>query len=69
MNAVMVMIVPYCMLHFHKPMPEAAAAILGGTVLGIIALRTRCVLGGVLIHFGIAATMDALAILQTGGFR
>lgn len=63
-NAIFVMVVPYCMLHFHKPMLEATAAIGAGLILGILAYRTRSIIGGVLIHFAVAMTMDVLAIAQ-----
>jgi membrane protease YdiL (CAAX protease family) len=69
LNAVFVMVVPYCMLHFHKPLPEATGAIGAGLLLGILALKTRSIFGGVLIHWAVAITMDVLAILQSGGFR
>ncbi len=68
-NAVFVMVVPYCMLHFHKPLPEAAGAIGAGVILGLLALRTGSILGGVLIHWAVAITMDVFAILGSGGFR
>ena len=32
--AIFVMVVPYCMIHFGKPMPETLGAIIAGTVLG-----------------------------------
>ena len=67
-NAILVMIVPYCMLHFHKPMLEAIAAVGAGLILGTLAYRTRCVLGGVLIHWAVAVTMDLLAVRGHGGF-
>jgi membrane protease YdiL (CAAX protease family) len=68
-SAVVVMTVPYCMLHFHKPMLESLGAIFAGLILGVVALRTRSVLGGVIIHWAVAITMDVMAIIQTGGFR
>lgn len=68
-NAVFVMVVPYCMIHFHKPGLEAIASIGAGVILGVLAYRTRSIFGGVLIHFAVAVTMDVLAILGTGGFR
>ncbi|MEW6282966.1 MAG: CPBP family intramembrane glutamic endopeptidase, partial [Candidatus Eremiobacterota bacterium] len=60
--SVLVAAVPYCMIHFGKPMPETLAAILGALVLGILALRTRSIYGGVVVHQLIALTMDALAL-------
>jgi len=61
-NAVFVMIVPYCMIHYGKPLPETLGAIGAGLILGTLALRTRSIWGGVLIHIGVAVTMDVLAL-------
>ena len=61
-NAIFVMIVPYCMIHYGKPLPETLGAIGAGLILGTLAMRTRSLWGGVLIHIGVAATMDILAL-------
>jgi uncharacterized protein len=61
-NAIFVMIIPYCMIHYGKPMPETFGAILAGLLLGTLAMRTRSIWGGVLIHIGVATTMDVLAL-------
>lgn len=61
-NAIFVMIVPYCMIHYGKPLPETLGAIGAGLILGTLALRTRSIWGGVLIHIGVATTMDVLAL-------
>jgi len=61
-NAIFVMIVPYCMIHYGKPMPETLGAIGAGLILGTLAMRTRSIWGGVLIHVGVAITMDVLAL-------
>ena len=61
-KAIFVMIVPYCMIHYGKPLPETMGAILAGVVLGTLAMRTRSIWGGVLIHVGVAVTMDVLAL-------
>jgi membrane protease YdiL (CAAX protease family) len=61
-NAIFVMIVPYCMIHYGKPMPETFGAIGAGIILGTLAMRTRSIWGGVLIHIGVATTMDMLAL-------
>ena len=68
-NAIFVMVVPYCMLHFFKPFPETMGAVGAGVALGIIALRTRSIFGGVLIHWSVAITMDVMAIQASGGFQ
>jgi membrane protease YdiL (CAAX protease family) len=60
--AIYVMLIPYCMIHFGKPMSETFGAIIAGMVLGTLALRTRSIWGGVLIHVGVALTMDLLAL-------
>ena len=54
--------VPYCMIHYHKPPGEAFAAIIAGAVLGEVAYRTRSIAGGVIVHIGVAATMELLAL-------
>ncbi|HWU87422.1 MAG TPA: type II CAAX endopeptidase family protein [Kofleriaceae bacterium] len=61
-NSIFVMIVPYCMIHYGKPMPETFGAIFAGLILGTLAMRTRSIWGGVLIHIGVATTMDVLAL-------
>ncbi len=61
-NAIFVMIVPYCMIHFQKPMPETLGAIGAGLILGTLAMRTKSIWGGVCIHIGVAMTMDVLAL-------
>jgi membrane protease YdiL (CAAX protease family) len=61
-NAVFVMLVPYCMIHFGKPLPETLGAIGAGLILGTLAMRTKSIWGGVLIHLGVAMTMDLLAL-------
>jgi len=63
-GAIFVMVVPYCMIHYPKPLPETLGAILAGIALGTLAMRTRSIWGGVLIHVGVALTMDWLAVAQ-----
>lgn len=58
--------VPYGIIHFDKPFPEAMAAVLAGAVLGFLALRTRTILGGVIVHSYVGATMDMLALWRKG---
>jgi uncharacterized protein len=61
-HAIWVMIVPYCMIHYGKPMSETLGAIVAGLILGTLALRTRSIWCGVLIHISVAVTMDLLAL-------
>lgn len=66
-NAIFIMIVPYMMIHFPKPWLEASGAIFFGLFLGVLALHTRSIWGGVLVHISIALSMDIAALLQTKG--
>ncbi|MBL8784474.1 MAG: CPBP family intramembrane metalloprotease [Deltaproteobacteria bacterium] len=59
---VVAMVMPYVMIHFSKPLYEAVGAIVAGTVLGLVSLRTGSIAGGVFIHIGVAWTMDAAAL-------
>jgi len=61
-KAIFAMVVPYCMIHFEKPLPECIGAIFAGTVLGTLAMRTKSIWGGVVIHITVACTMDTLAV-------
>jgi len=63
-SAIFLMIVPYCMIHYGKPMPETLGAIGAGIILGTLAMRTRSIWGGVLIHIAVAWTMDYLALSE-----
>ncbi len=60
--AIPVMCVPYCMIHYHKPMPEALGAIGAGLALGWMALRTRSIFGGWMLHCAVAVMMDTLSL-------
>ena len=64
--AVPIMTVPYTMIHFSKPMPEATAAIVAGLVLGFLALRSRSFVPGIALHVGVAVTMDLLVLARLG---
>ncbi|MBL0172759.1 MAG: CPBP family intramembrane metalloprotease [Gemmatimonadaceae bacterium] len=62
--AVGVSVLPYCLIHAHKPLPEAFGSIVAGYVLGVLALRTRSIGGGVVVHCAVAFGMDTLALLR-----
>lgn len=64
--AIFFMAVPYSMIHFGKPVLETFGAIIAGTALGTLALRTRSIYGGVIVHMTIAWSMDICALLQKG---
>jgi len=66
-HAIFAMVVPYCMIHFGKPGLETGAAIFAGVVLGTLAMKTRSIWSGFLIHVSVAITMDVASLLQRGG--
>jgi hypothetical protein len=63
-SAILPMAAVYCFLHFGKPAGEAISSIFGGYVLGVIAYETRSVWGGIIVHLGIAWTMEVIGFLH-----
>ena len=60
--SVFVMAVPYCMIHFAKPLPETLGAIAAGVILGFMSLKTRSIWMGAALHIAVAWSMDLAAI-------
>ena len=60
--SIFVMTVPYCMIHFGKPLPETFAAIAAGVILGFMSLKTRSIWLGAALHICVAVSMDSLAL-------
>ncbi|MCA9603842.1 MAG: CPBP family intramembrane metalloprotease, partial [Myxococcales bacterium] len=67
-HAIAVAALPYGVIHFAKPFPEAMGAVAAGAVLGLLALRTRSIAGGTILHSVVAASMDLLALYHKGAF-
>ncbi|MGO9111753.1 MAG: CPBP family intramembrane glutamic endopeptidase [Thermoguttaceae bacterium] len=64
--AIFVMTVPYCMIHFGKPMAETFGAIGAGVILGFMSLKTRSIWFGACLHVAVAMTMDFLSLWHKG---
>ncbi|MBK9769112.1 MAG: CPBP family intramembrane metalloprotease [Chloracidobacterium sp.] len=64
--SILVMTVPYCMIHFQKPMPEAFAAIFAGIFLGWISYKNGTIWLGLVLHCTVAFSMDILALYAKG---
>ena len=64
--SIFVMTVPYCMIHYGKPMPETFSAIGAGIVLGVMSLKTRSIWLGAVLHVAVALSMDLLALWHKG---
>ncbi|MGB8190630.1 MAG: CPBP family glutamic-type intramembrane protease [Chitinophagaceae bacterium] len=61
-DAVLPMAVFYCVIHFGKPLPECISSYFGGLLLGVLVYKTQTIIGGLIVHLGIAWLMEA------GGF-
>jgi len=65
-SAIFAMCVPYVMIHFTKPYVETVGALIAGIFLGSLAMRTKSVYSGFLVHITIALLMDVLALHHRG---
>ena len=63
-GAIWAMVVPYCMIHYGKPYLEACGAMVAGVVLGSLAMRTRSIYAGFLVHVTVAIIMDVLSLYR-----
>jgi uncharacterized protein len=60
-GAILVQTIPFALMHLGKPELEAFGSIVAGVALGILALRTRSIWYGVLVHGGVAVFMDVIS--------
>ncbi len=56
--AILPMVSMYVFIHFGKPMGETISSFFGGMILGILAMETNSIIGGIIIHCGIAYMME-----------
>ncbi|MBL6991298.1 MAG: CPBP family intramembrane metalloprotease [Bacteriovoracaceae bacterium] len=66
--AVFIMVIPYALIHIHKPFPEAIGSIFAGIVLGMLALKGRSIWPGVLTHCTVAFCTDFFSLISSGRF-
>ncbi|PCI97280.1 MAG: hypothetical protein COB15_08130 [Flavobacteriales bacterium] len=66
--SIFIMMIPYVMIHFQKPMPETIGAVFAGIILGALSLKSRSIWLGIAIHYSVAITMDLAALWQKGYF-
>jgi len=64
--AIFAMMVPYCMIHWGKPMPETFAAIFAGIFLGWLSYRNSNIWMGLVLHCFVAFSMDVMALFNKG---
>jgi uncharacterized protein len=60
--AVLVSTIPFSLLHVGKPPLETFASVPAGLLLGYVALRTRSMWWGWLLHVTVAMSMDLVAL-------
>ncbi len=63
-HAIVPMVVVYCFIHFGKPIGECISSVFGGYLLGIIAYYSRNIMGGIIIHIGLAWLMELVSMLN-----
>jgi hypothetical protein len=66
-NALLIMAIPYVMVHFNKPLPETVGALGAALLLGALALRAGSCIPGFFLHWAVGLTMDALAVRKMLG--
>lgn len=64
--SIFVMTVPYCMIHFSKPMPETLSAIAAGIFLGWLSYKNGSIWLGLVLHCMVAFSMDIFALYAKG---
>jgi membrane protease YdiL (CAAX protease family) len=64
--SIIVMTVPYCMIHFSKPPAETLSAIAAGIFLGWLSYKNGSIWLGLLLHLTVALSMDVFALHAKG---
>lgn len=64
--SILIMTIPYCMIHFGKPMPETIGSVFAGLILGYISYKGKGIVPGFLMHITVALSMDVFALWQKG---
>ncbi len=62
-RAILPMAVFYVVIHWGKPAGELVSSFFGGTLLGIIAYYSESIIGGIIVHMGIAWMMEIGALV------
>ena len=63
-RAIIPMAYIYFVIHWNKPMGELISSFFGGTLLGIVAYYSRSIVGGIIVHVGIAWMMEVGAFIS-----
>lgn len=63
-RAIIPMAYIYVVIHWNKPMGELISSFFGGSLLGIVAYYSRSIVGGIIVHVGIAWMMEIGAFIS-----
>jgi hypothetical protein len=68
-DAILPMACFYCTIHFGKPLGECISSYFGGLILGIVVYNTRSIIGGLMVHLGIAWLMELGGYIGNSMFK
>jgi hypothetical protein len=68
-RAILPMAYIYVVIHWNKPMGELISSFFGGSLLGIVAYYSRSIVGGIIVHVGIAYMMEIGAFISKYFFK
>ena len=68
-DAILPMACYYCAIHFGKPLGECISSYFGGIILGVVVYHTRSIIGGLIVHLGIAWLMEIGGYIGNNVFR
>ena len=63
-RAIIPMAYVYFVIHWNKPMGELISSFFGGSLLGIVTYYSRSIVGGIIVHVGIAMMMELGAFIS-----
>lgn len=60
--SIFIMLIPYVMIHFQKPLPETIGAVFAGIILGYLSMRKGSISLGIALHYSVALCMDLFSL-------
>ena len=61
--SILIQTIPFAVMHYSKPFPEAIGSIIAGVLLGVLAFETRSFVYVAAIHWLVAMTMDVVVVV------